>query len=88
MEDKVQQVKSDPEPEGVWHKEEEEEEVEEEKKFVRCEVCKDGKAEKTFYDAGDFGEVEICRQCARRKYVGSMRNFDKYWKGLQDIKIY
>ena len=84
---KVQQIQSSaPEPE-VWHKEELEEEKEEEK-FVNCDVCKDGQAEKTFYDAGDFGEVEICRQCARSKYMGSMRNFDKYWKGLQDIKIY
>jgi len=81
------QVKSDPEPEGAYFKEEEEEE-EEEEKFTNCDVCKGGKAEKTYYDAGDFGEVEICRQCARSRYMGSMRNFDKYWKGLQDIKIY
>ena len=80
-------IKSDPEPEGAWHKEEEEEE-EEEKKFVVCDLCKEGKAEKTFYDAGGAGEVEICRQCARTKYAGSMRTFDGYWKKLQDINLY
>mgnify|MGYP000029390073 CR=1 FL=1 len=80
-------IKSDPEPEGAWHKEEEEE-VEEEKNFVRCDLCKEGQAEKTFYEAGGAGEVEICRQCARTKYAGSMRTFDGYWKKLQDINLY
>jgi hypothetical protein len=82
---KVQFDSPPPIPE-IWHKEEEEEE--EEEKFVRCEVCKEGKAEKTFYDPGDVGEVDICRQCARSKYAGSMRTFDGYWKKLQDINVY
>ena len=80
-------IKSDIEPEGAWYKEEEEE-VEEEKNFVRCDLCKEGQAEKTFYDSGGAGEVEICRQCARTKYAGSMRTFDGYWKKLQDINLY
>ena len=84
---KIQQVDSLPPIPEVWHKEELEEE-EEEKKFVVCEVCREGRAEKTFYDAGGAGEVEICRQCARMKYAGSMRTFDGYWKKLQDINLY
>ncbi len=83
---KIQQVDSPAPIPEVWHKEELEEE--EKEKFVVCEVCRDGRAEKTFYDAGGAGEVEICRQCARMKYAGSMRTFDGYWKKLQDINLY
>jgi len=67
----------------IWHKEEEEEE-----KWIKCDVCKSGRAEKTFYDSGGAGEVEICRQCARMKYAGSMRTFDGYWRKLQDTNVY
>ena len=67
----------------TWHKEEEEEE-----KWIKCDVCKSGRAEKTFYDSGGAGEVEICRQCARIKYAGSMRTFDGYWRKLQDTNVY
>ena len=67
----------------MWHKEEEEEE-----KWIRCEVCRSSPAEKTFYDSGGAGEVEICRQCARMKYAGSMRTFDGYWRKLQDTNVY
>jgi hypothetical protein len=70
----------------MWHKEEEEEE--EEEKWIRCEVCRSSRAEKTFYDSGGAGEVEICRQCARMKYAGSMRTFDGYWRKLQDTNVY
>jgi len=84
VQDKVQFNSPAPEPE-VWHREELEEE---EEKFVRCEACKSNRAEKTFYDPGDFGEVDICRQCAKMKYAGSPRTFDGYWKKLQDINVY
>ena len=67
----------------MWHKEEEEEE-----KWIKCEVCRSSRAEKTFYDSGGAGEVEICRQCARMKYAGSMRTFDGYWRKLQDTNVY
>jgi len=81
---KVQFDSLPPEPE-IWHKEELEEE---EEHLPQCELCKCENAERTVFDAGDRGEVDICLRCAKGRYAGSMKFFDKYWNGLQKINNY
>ena len=84
---KVQFDSLPPEPE-IWHKEELEEEEGEEEHLPQCELCKCENAERTVFDAGDRGEVDICLRCAKGRYAGSMKFFDKYWNGLQKINNY
>ena len=85
---KTQQFDSLPPVPDIWHKEEEEEEEGEEEYLPQCELCKCEDAERTVFDAGDRGEVDICLRCAKGRYAGSMKFFDKYWNGLQKINNY
>jgi len=74
----IENREKQPEPE-MWHKEEEEVHL------PKCELCKYEDAERTVFDAGDRGEIDICIRCAKGRYAGSLKFFDKYWNGLQKI---